>query len=343
MVAHFFPRHHLGISMGLILGWNHAATAIGNAMMGVVFDRADHWSLAFWVTATVAIGSVSINLVYNVVSARAQLEKTARRGGGRARELRVREGGVRGVGLRVGLGDGAAGDAFAKISPPLPPPPQKSDLIQKRFAGSTAQAAYKTTISLVIPAFLYLGAAVIDRHGQRLTLLLLSTIALTSVFVLLGLTNVNPIVSMVLFAGALAGKGLAQITAIPAGPDRTYWHRFRNLPLHRLNLLLNPRHRRRRTPRRNPRRYDRVMTLLAGRAAAASVIVVGWMWCDPRACALQSPRKRLEGEEVEEAELRGSMSWLRRCTLRLLSALGSCLRHMRFGAWGREVGFWVRH
>ncbi|KAM3582276.1 hypothetical protein VKS41_005707 [Umbelopsis sp. WA50703] len=93
---------------------------------------------------------------------------------------------------------------------------QATEYIEFRFSASEINAAYNSSISQAIPFVLapFLGL-IIDRWGQRLSLLFFSTIVSIVAFVLLSCTFVVPAVGMTLFSLAL-GIGSVMILTCTA-------------------------------------------------------------------------------------------------------------------------------
>ncbi|KAI8589190.1 major facilitator superfamily domain-containing protein [Geranomyces variabilis] len=217
IVARAFQQKHLPLAMAALLLVNRVGTVIGNSVVVPIMDNADHWSWSLWVTAIVAGASLLVNLGYIVLwrlsrnrSSAAGVVKdasiTSRKTAFDLKSLFYLSQTFWLIILIHFLAVGVM-NSFLGFS---------TDLIKQRFKGSTAQAAYKTTISLAVPLVLYfcLGP-LFERFGHRVSAIFVSSGVLTLFCVFIGFTDIDPIVSMVLLAISIAFKGLASLTAIP--------------------------------------------------------------------------------------------------------------------------------
>ncbi|KAJ3159057.1 hypothetical protein HDU86_001956 [Geranomyces michiganensis] len=289
IIARWFAGQHMAPAMSALLLVNRLGTVIGNSSVIPLMESADHWSWSLWVTAMVAGASVVVNLGYLVL-----LHLSTRAG----RELVIDAKQPASTAathkhafqpksilyfshtfwliaiihfLSVGVMN-----SFLGFS---------TDLIQQRFKGSTAEAAYKTTISLAVPLLLYsvLGP-VFERVGHRVTAIFLSGAILTVFCFFIGFTSISPIFSMVLLAISIALKGLASLTAIPlvvptshVGTAFAIYRCIMSISTSLLDLMVG------KLQDNTPgEKYDRVMGVFVALSATAMMLALAWIFVDRR-------------------------------------------------------------
>ncbi|KAJ3162420.1 hypothetical protein HDU86_004901 [Geranomyces michiganensis] len=284
IVARAFQQKHLPIAMAALLLVNRVGTVIGNSVVVPITDQADHWSWALWVTAIVAGASLFVNLAYLMflrlsrrrTSAADVVKDTAVTSKKNNFELKSILYLSHTFWLIILIHFLAVGvmNSFLGFS---------TDLIKQRYKGSTAQAAYKTTISLAVPLVLYfLLGPLFERFGHRVTAIFISSGILTIFCVFIGFTDIDPIISMVLLAISIAFKGLASLTAIPLVVPST--HLGTAFALYRcatsisstiLDLMVG------KVQDNTPgQTYDRVMGIFTGLSAVATLLSAAFIVVD---------------------------------------------------------------
>ncbi|KAJ3163293.1 hypothetical protein HDU88_006391 [Geranomyces variabilis] len=319
IIARWFAGRHMATAMGALLLVNRLGTVIGNSSVIPLMESAEHWSWSLWVTAMVAGASVVVNLGYLML-----LHLSTR--GGRQVVIDAKPSTAAAAAhkhafrpksilyfshtfwLIVMIHFLAVGvmNSFLGFS---------TDLIQQRFNDSTAQAAYKTTISLAVPLLLYfvLGP-VFERVGHRVTAIFLSSAILSIFCIFIGFTGVSPIFSMVLLAISIALKGLASLTAIPlvvptshVGTAFAIYRCITSISTSLLDLMVGKLQDK--TPGET---YDRVMGVFVALSATATTLALAWIvvdrtqyggamqWNDERRAPLLEARQRAEKAAADE-------------------------------------------
>ncbi|PVU96867.1 hypothetical protein BB559_002238 [Furculomyces boomerangus] len=91
-----------------------------------------------------------------------------------------------------------------------------AEMIKIRFKTTDTIAAYKASVSQVVPIILpFVLGIFLDRIGQRLHFYLGSSLLGLLSYILLGFTNAHPMVAMTIFSFSLASGPISNITVLP--------------------------------------------------------------------------------------------------------------------------------
>ncbi|KAG2221651.1 hypothetical protein INT45_001176 [Circinella minor] len=213
LLSKWFRTKYLALAIGMQLSISRLSTFLGTLVSNPIAEHMNNWVWAFWLALIFCGFSIIMNLIYAYVLHHLQGEIMSK-----SEVMRIKAKKTVHVKSIFRFPDyfwhiiliefifAAVWTVHQSVA---------TELVQIHFGTAQKLAAYKASVSQVVPivATPVLGF-IIDFLGQRVKILLLSAVFFVISCGLLGWTMVEPIVGMILYSFSLAFGPITMITSI---------------------------------------------------------------------------------------------------------------------------------
>ncbi|KAJ1674624.1 hypothetical protein EV182_002896 [Spiromyces aspiralis] len=213
ILGHWFKGQSLSITLALQISTSRLASFLSMGTALPIARHFDFFGAAFWASTVVCTFSMLVNLAYVYLMKHIREQMTPeelvklRRKTTFSYRLMLFIPALFWLICLLSFILGSAWTTFLHIN---------TELIHLRFGSSDEVAAWNASFSQFLPIFLVpcLGF-VLDKFGNRPYWMVFSGFTFTLAIVLVGFTQINPIVGMVIFSLSLAIGPVSLITSIP--------------------------------------------------------------------------------------------------------------------------------
>ncbi|KAJ1974886.1 hypothetical protein H4R35_003405 [Dimargaris xerosporica] len=213
ILSHWFTGKGLAVTIALQIATARLASFLSMGTTIPIAKATGFYGCAFWASAAICFCSWLINLLYVSLMRHldqqmtgAELSKLRRKNTFRLRHVLILPT-VYWLVVTQSFVLGSGWTTFLHIS---------SELVKLRFHLEDEWAAWYASVSQFLPVFLvpFLGL-LIDRRGHRVTALLIAGILFVVSVLLLGFTQLFPVLGMFIFSISLSIGPIAAVSSIP--------------------------------------------------------------------------------------------------------------------------------
>ncbi|KAI9314074.1 major facilitator superfamily domain-containing protein [Dichotomocladium elegans] len=212
LLSKWFRTQSLSIVIGIQLAVSQLASFLGTAVANPIAQQTHDWVWPFWLSVILCGFSIAMNIAYALMVRKLitgqDLTSKFDRKKKKTFEIQsvVKFPVLFWLVITIEFIYAAVWTSFQTIS---------TELIQIRFGTTSVIAGYKASASVVVPIIATpLLGLVMDMFGFRICILLFSSIFLILSTSLLGWTDVDALVGMLLYSMSLAFGPIAMITSI---------------------------------------------------------------------------------------------------------------------------------